>query len=51
MARYRAEGREASIAYHSSMESVDGRWYVFIIEERDDGRLYSVAHGHPAPIW
>ena len=33
MSRYDAEGREASIAYHSSKESIDGPWYVFLLDE------------------
>ena len=33
--RYDTEGREATIAYHNSSESVDGEWYVFIIDEND----------------
>ena len=43
VARYRSEGREASIAYHSSMESVDGRWYAFIVDA-DTGDVLA----HPA---
>ena len=31
--RYDAEGREASIAYHQSTESIDGPWYVFLLDE------------------
>ena len=31
--RYDAEGRKASIAYHSSEESIDGPWYVFLLDE------------------
>ena len=27
------KGREASIAYHSSKESIDGPWYVFLLDE------------------
>ena len=46
VARYRAEGREASIAYHSSMESVDGRWYVFILEAATGTVL-----AHPANVY
>ena len=38
--RYRAEGRDATIAYYNSPESVDGEWYVFILAQ--DGRI--VAH-------
>ena len=46
VARYRSEGREASIAYHSSMESVDGRWYVFILEAATGTVL-----AHPANVY
>ncbi len=38
--RYEAEGREASVAYHNSPESVDGQWYVFMIDEAG----ISIAH-------
>ena len=31
--RYEREGRDASIAYHNNPESVDGQWYVFVIDE------------------
>lgn len=31
--RYDAEGREATLAYYNSPESVDGEWYLFIISE------------------
>ena len=33
--RYRSEGREATIAYYNTSESVDGDWYAFIIDEND----------------
>ena len=33
--RYGSEGREATIAYHNSPESVDREWYVFIIDENE----------------
>ena len=33
ISRYDAEGLEASIAYHSSQESIDGPWYVFLLDE------------------
>ena len=46
LARYRSEGLEAAVAYHSSMESVDGRWYVFILEA-ESGRILA----HPAPVY
>ncbi len=36
--RYDSEGREAALAYHNSKASVDGAWYVFIIDE-DGARL------------
>ena len=38
--RYERDGREATIAYHSSAASVSGQWYVFIIGE--DAR--TIAH-------
>lgn len=31
--RYDAEGREATLAYYNTAESVDGEWYIFIIGE------------------
>ena len=31
--RYDADGREAAIAYHQSKESIDGQWYVFLLDE------------------
>ena len=31
--RYDAEGRDASIAYHQSKASIDGPWYVFLLDE------------------
>ena len=30
IARYQAEGLEETLAYYSSIESVDGQWYVFV---------------------
>ena len=41
--RYRAEGYEAAIAWHSSARSVDGRWYTFIIDAESGALL-----AHPA---
>ena len=41
--RYRSEGYDATIAYHSSSQSVDGRWYTFIIDA-ETGELLA----HPA---
>ena len=40
---YDALGLEAAIEYYSSEESVDGQWYVFIIDE--DG--FTIAHHNP----
>ena len=31
--RYDAEGRQATIDYYNTMDSVDGEWYVFIADE------------------
>ena len=41
--RYDRDGRQAAIEYHSSGESVDGQWYVFIV----DGNGYTIAHPNP----
>ena len=41
--RYEAEGREATVDYYNTPESVDGEWYVFIFDESD--RL--IAHANP----
>ena len=46
MERYDTEGREAAIAYYNSPASVDGEWYVFIIDENDQ----PVAHANPAVL-
>ena len=35
IARYESDGREATVAYYNSTESVDGQWYVFIGDEDD----------------
>ena len=40
--RYDRDGRQAAIEYYSSGESVDGQWYVFIV----DGNGY---HRAPQP--
>jgi CRISPR/Cas system CMR-associated protein Cmr5 small subunit len=32
---YNAVGLERTVAYYNSMESVDGQWYVFILDEDD----------------
>ena len=35
ISRYDTEGRDDTIAFYNSMDSVDGAWYVFIIDEND----------------
>ncbi|MCY4422993.1 MAG: hypothetical protein OXC06_07985, partial [Acidimicrobiaceae bacterium] len=35
IARYEAQGLEATLAHYNRPESVDGQWYVFIIDEDD----------------
>ena len=40
---YDAIGREATVEYYKSAESVDGQWYVFIV----DGDGYTIAHHNP----
>ncbi len=35
MRMYDAHGREATLAYYNSPESVDGEWYVFIFDENE----------------
>lgn len=44
--RYDSEGREATVTYYNSPDSVSGQWYVFIIDE--DG--YTIAHHNPEII-
>ena len=41
IARYETQGREATLAHYNREESVDGQWYVFIIDEND------LVIGHP----
>ncbi len=41
--RYDAQGREATLDYYNSPESVDGEWYVFIVDENDE----IIAHANP----
>ncbi len=43
IARYETRGLEATLAHYNSPQSVDGQWYVFIIDEND--RVI----GHPDP--
>ena len=40
---YDAIGREATVAYYSMPESVDGQWYVFIVDENG----YTIGHHNP----
>ena len=40
---YDAKGREATVAYYNSPQSVDGEWYVFIADENND----IIAHPNP----
>ena len=40
---YNAIGREDTVAYYNTRQSVDGQWYVFIVDE--DG--YTVSHHNP----
>ena len=42
--RYDQEGREATLAYYNSPESIVGDWYVFIFDEND----LRIAHRNPA---
>ena len=41
VARYEADGLDATLAHYNRPESVDGQWYVFIIDEDD------LVIGHP----
>ena len=41
--RYDAQGREATVDYYNSPASVDGEWYVFIVDENDE----IIAHANP----
>ena len=43
IARYRADGLDAAVAHYNSPNSVDGQWYVFIIDEDD------LVIAHPDP--
>ncbi len=41
--RYEAQGLDATLAHYNSPQSIDGQWYVFIIDEND------LVIGHPEP--
>ena len=43
IARYEAQGLDATLAHYSSPQSVDGQWYVFVIDQND------LVIGHPDP--
>ncbi len=43
IARYETQGLEATLAHYNREESVDGQWYVFIIDEND------LVIAHPDP--
>ena len=40
---YKAHGRENTVAHYNTPESVDGEWYVFILDEND----IMIAHANP----
>ena len=40
---YNATGRDATVAYYNLPESVDGQWYVFIVDENG----YTIGHHNP----
>ena len=44
--RYRTQGLEATLAYYNREESIDGSWYVFII----DGNGIVIAHPEPGRV-
>ena len=35
ISRYKSDGREATIAYYNTADSVDGQWYIYIVDEDD----------------
>ena len=44
--RYESDGLDSTVAHYNTDESVDGQWYVFMIDE--DGTL--IAHANPALV-
>ena len=42
-ARYDAYGRDAAVAYYNDTDSIDGQWYVYIIDE-DDALIATAPH-------
>ena len=43
ISRYETQGLDATLAYYNREESIDGEWYLFIIDEND------LVIGHPDP--
>ena len=43
MSRYETQGLDATLTHYNRAESIDGQWYVFIIDEND------LVIGHPDP--
>ncbi|MCY4450240.1 MAG: hypothetical protein OXE02_15500, partial [Chloroflexi bacterium] len=43
LARYQTRGLDATLAHYNSAQSIDGQWYVFIIDEND------LVIAHPEP--
>ena len=39
--RYKTEGLDATLAYYNTRESIDGQWYMFIIDEHNAMRAHS----------
>ena len=35
ISRYKSDGRDATIAYYNTADSVDGPWYIYIVDEDD----------------
>ena len=46
VARYETQGLDATVAHYNSPQSVDGQWYVFIIDEHDQ----FIAHPDPGRL-
>ena len=44
--RYESDGLDSTVAYYNTKESVDGQWYVFMIDE--DGTV--IAHANPVLV-
>ena len=39
--KYKAEGLEATVDYYNTPESIDGQWYVFIVDQDDTGLAHA----------